>query len=105
MTKPSSEIQNSDSAGNRSSRLEAYSVDGMVPKRLFSPMDLEEASQILALSSREKAAVVPWGNGTKMDWGNIPSRLDWVVSTRGLDRIKDCDHENLLINSFICAII
>ena len=99
MTKPTSEAHISDPTDNRPSQLEAYSVDGMVPKRLFSPMDLEEAGQILTLSSREKAAVVPWGNGTKMDWGNIPSRLDWVVSTGRLDRIRDCDYENLTITT------
>ncbi|HSB03956.1 MAG TPA: FAD-binding oxidoreductase [Thermodesulfobacteriota bacterium] len=97
MAKTLSEIAVPQNTDDTSSQTILYSVDGAVPKLVLFPGTIEEASQLLTLSYQEKESVIPWGNGTKMGWGNPPSQVDWVVCTKRLDRITDCDHENLTV--------
>jgi glycolate oxidase FAD binding subunit len=92
-----SEIVGSQNIDDLSSHTSLCAIDGMIPRVALFPGNMEEVSQILALSSREKESVILRGNGTKMGWGNIPLRVDWVISTNRLNRITDCDYENLTI--------
>ena len=97
MAKTLSEIVGPQNIDDTSSQTILYSVDGAAPKLVLFPGNIEEACEILTLSWQREESVIPWGNGTKMGWGNIPSKVDWVVCTKRLDRITDCDHENLTV--------
>ncbi|OGP90807.1 MAG: hypothetical protein A2157_04980 [Deltaproteobacteria bacterium RBG_16_47_11] len=96
MAQTLSEIVGSQNMEDPSSHpAKLYSIDGMIPKVVLFPGNIEEVSQILTFSSQERESIIPWGNGTKMGWGNIPSKVDRVVNTKRLDRITDCEEENL----------
>ena len=97
MIKTLPEMTGSQRFDDPSSPTTQYAVDGMIPRVALFPENMDEVSQVLTLACQEKRSVIPRGNGTKVGWGNIPSRVDWVVSTNRLDRITDCDHENLTI--------
>jgi len=72
-----------------------YAVDGIVPKAVASPSTLEEASKVLAAANREVLAVSPRGSGTKLHIGSIPSKLDLVLLTIRLDRVKEYEPDDL----------
>ncbi|MCX8118768.1 MAG: FAD-binding oxidoreductase [Desulfobacterota bacterium] len=80
-------------------RLQTYGVDGKRPKAVALPGSQEEVSKLLALANDHGLAVIPMGSGTKREIGALPKRLDLVVSTLRLNRITDCDCDNLTLSA------
>jgi glycolate oxidase FAD binding subunit len=85
-------IQNRD-------RIEAYALDGKRPKVIVSPRTMDEVSKVIAYANEQRLAVIPMGNGTKIGTGGIPKRMDIVLLTRRLNRITDCDIDNLTFSA------
>jgi glycolate oxidase FAD binding subunit len=80
-------------------QLKAYVLDGKRPKSVVTPGTMDEVSKVVAYASQEHLAIVPRGNGTKMEMGGIPKKMDIVLSTRRLNRITDRDCENLTLSA------
>lgn len=83
---------------HNSDKLKDYEFDGKVPKANVSPRTIDEASEIVAYANQQRLAIIPRGNGTKMGIGGIPREADLVLSTGRLNRITDCDCENLTLS-------
>jgi glycolate oxidase FAD binding subunit len=56
-----------------------YAVDGLVPSAVVRPADENEVAAIIRIANENRLAVIPWGGGTSMQTGNIPSRYDVAV--------------------------
>ncbi|HSC34051.1 MAG TPA: FAD-binding oxidoreductase [Thermodesulfobacteriota bacterium] len=67
--------------------LESSAVDGVIPKIVLFPENIEQISGIMKTASRAGASVAPTGSGTKRGIGNKPIGADIVLSTRKLDRV------------------
>jgi len=80
-------------------KLKAYVIDGKKPKAVVTPGTIDEVSKVVAYASQEHLAIVPKGNGTKMNMGGIPKKMDIVLSTSRLNRITDRDCENLTLSA------
>ena len=80
-------------------KLEAYALDGKRPKVIVSPRSMDEVSKIIAYANQQHLAVIPMGNGTKIGMGGIPKKMDIVLLTRRLNRITDCDIDNLTFSA------
>jgi glycolate oxidase FAD binding subunit len=65
----------------------ADSVCGVTPQFVVEPASEQEISKILAFANEPGVAVIPRGAGTKLQWGNSPSRADLVLSTARLNRV------------------
>ena len=78
--------------------LGAEAVDGKVPKVIASPATIDQVSEIVAYAREQGLAIIPKGNGTKMGMGTIPKKADLVLSTGRLNRIIDCDCDNLTLS-------
>jgi len=78
-------------------RLKIYAVDGKAPQVVAAPGNVEELSKVVAYAGREKMTVFPRGNGTKLGMGFVPKKVDLVLLTGRLNRIPDCDCENLTL--------
>jgi glycolate oxidase FAD binding subunit len=78
--------------------LAPYTLEGLVPGALVKPRDKAELAAIMKFAVTEKLMTVPWGGGSKMSAGNVPSRVDLVVHTGGLTKIIDEDLPNLSIS-------
>jgi glycolate oxidase FAD binding subunit len=76
-------------------KLQAYALDGKRPGVVVSPRSMDEVSRIIAYANQQHLAVIPMGNGTKIGMGGIPKKMDIVLLTRRLNRITDCDIDNL----------
>lgn len=81
------------------SELMGYSVDGIAPKAVLFPEGEEEISEIMKLASRESVSVMPVGSGTKRGLGNIPSKLDVLLSTQNLNRVLEHGAGDLVATS------
>jgi glycolate oxidase FAD binding subunit len=57
--------------------------------RVAEPESEGEVSEALRCADREGVAVIPRGGGTKLDWGNPPTRADLILSTARLNRIVE----------------
>ncbi len=64
-------------------------VAGVPPKLVLIPSSESELAEALRLVSEDGLAVVPRGGGTKICWGNPPSRADVVISTARLNEITE----------------
>jgi glycolate oxidase FAD binding subunit len=80
-------------------RLKAYAIDGKKPKVVVTPGTIDEVSKVVAHANQQHLAIIPKGNGTKMEMGGIPKKMDIVLSTSRLNRITDRDCENLTLSA------
>ena len=65
----------------------ADAVSGVRPKLVVDPGTEKELAEVLRLSNEAGLAVIPHGGGTKLGWGNPPSRADLILSTARLGEI------------------
>ena len=68
---------------------EADSVAGVRPGFVATPASTQEAGALLTAAAELGLAVVPRGTGTRLDWGDPPSRCDLVVDTQRLDAVLE----------------
>ncbi len=75
--------------------LRACTVDGITPHVRVAPADAEQIAAALRLCAEHAAAVVPWGGGTAMHWGNVPRRAEVALSLERLTGLVEHDDANL----------
>jgi glycolate oxidase FAD binding subunit len=62
-------------------------VAGVQPKLVIEPGTETEFAEILHLANEAGLAVIPRGGGTKLGWGNPPTRAELILSTARLTEI------------------
>jgi glycolate oxidase FAD binding subunit len=62
-------------------------VDGVAARAVAAPGDADQVAALLKAADEAGAAVAPWGGGTHQGLGNVPERIDLVLSTGRLDRV------------------
>jgi len=67
----------------------ADAVAGVLPRMVAEPADEQQLAATLRWANDAGLAVAPRGGGSKMGWGNPPSRLDLVLSTTRMDQIVE----------------
>lgn len=75
-----------------------FAVDGVSPRYVVFPASVDEVSRCLAATTARGLAVAPTGRGTRLGWGNVPRRLDVVLSLRRLDRILEYEPADLTVS-------
>src|SRR5689334_55620 len=71
------------------SATEADAVAGMQARLVLEPKDQQQLAAVLRLANEANLTVVPRGGGTKLSWGNPPSRADIILSTARLDKVVE----------------
>jgi len=74
-------------------------IDGLTPSLILEPSSVAAAGRALAFCQQERLAVVPLGAGTRLHLGNLPSRLDVYLSTRGLAGVFDYEPGDLTVSA------
>lgn len=64
-------------------------IDGVLPRSVVEPGNSDEVAAVLRAANDAGLRVAPRGGGTKMGWGNAPSSLDLVLSTRRLNAVLE----------------
>jgi glycolate oxidase FAD binding subunit len=73
----------------------AFAVDGLTPHAAVSPSTYEQVAEVMRYAHAEGLAVIPWGGGTLMHIGNVPSRYDIALSLARLDRVVEHEPADL----------
>jgi glycolate oxidase FAD binding subunit len=67
----------------------ADAICGVQPQLLLEPSTEQQLATALRLADKSELAVIPRGGGSKLGWGNPPSRADLLLSTARLCRILE----------------
>src|SRR3712207_4467081 len=70
-------------------------IDGCMPALVVAPGTPEEAAAVLRAANDADVAVIPRGGGTKLEWGNVPRRVDIILSTHRLNRLTEHAHGDM----------
>ena len=84
---------------NDPDQLKTYSLVGKKPKVVIFPGTINEVSKVVAYANEQSLTLLPMGNGTKIGVGGIPRKMDIVLSTLRLNRMTDCDCDNLTLSA------
>ncbi|MCS6818073.1 MAG: FAD-binding oxidoreductase [Blastocatellia bacterium] len=74
---------------------EAYAIDDRRPSFVVLPETSEEVAAVLRLAHAQDLAVVPMGSGRRLSFGNLPERVDILLSTRRMNRILEYEPADL----------
>lgn len=72
-----------------------FAVDGIAPRATVAPASAEEVAAAMRFAHERGLAVIPWGGGTLMGIGNVPSRYDIALSLSRLDRLVEHEPADL----------
>ena len=64
-------------------------ISGVQPQVVLEPATEQQLADTLRLADESKLAVIPRGGGTKLGWGNPPSRANFIFSTARLNKILE----------------
>jgi glycolate oxidase FAD binding subunit len=64
-------------------------VCGVLPQFIAEPENEQQLAAILSAANDAGIAVIPRGSGSKLDWGNPPSRAELILSTARLNQILE----------------
>lgn len=67
----------------------ADSICGVQPRLILEPTGEHQLVAVLRIANEAGLAVIPSGGGTKLGWGNQPSRADVILSTIRLNKILE----------------
>ena len=74
-----------------------YRVDGFMPKAVALPESVEKIQKLLAFATDRGLSVIPAGSGTKLGIGNLPQKVDLVLSTRRLNSMIEYEPADLTV--------
>ena len=67
----------------------ADAVSGVHTQLILEPATEQQLAAALRIANEAGLAVIPRGGGTKLGWGNPPSRADVILSTARLNKILE----------------
>lgn len=67
----------------------ADAVHGVQPQLILEPTTEQQLAAALRLANEAGLAVIPRAAGTKLDWGNSPTRADIILSTARLSKVVE----------------
>jgi glycolate oxidase FAD binding subunit len=76
----------------------ADAVCGVQPRLVLEPGDEQQLAAALRFANDANLAVVPRGGGTKLSWGNPPSRADVILSSARLNKIIEHPWADLTVS-------
>ncbi len=76
---------------------DAYVIDGLKPRMVVFPANVEQLSDVMAACNQAGAVVVPWGGGTRQSAGYLSMAPDVVIVMRRLNSVLKYEPDDLTI--------
>jgi glycolate oxidase FAD binding subunit len=73
-------------------------VCSVQPRLVLEPANEQQLAAVLRLANDASLAIIPRGGGTKLSWGNPPSRAEVILSTARLDKIIEHPWADLTVS-------
>lgn len=74
-----------------------FALNGVKPRTVVAPTNVEGVRTTLLQASREGLAVVPWGGGTRQGLGLPPARYDVALDLSGLNEVVEYEPADLTV--------
>ena len=74
-----------------------FAVDGTSPEAVVEAGSYEDVAAVVRFASDEGLAVIPWGNGGLMQFGNVPGRYDIALSLSRLNAIIEYEPADMTV--------
>jgi glycolate oxidase FAD binding subunit len=75
-----------------------YAVDGLTPKHVVRPASVDELAAVVRGANADGLAIIPWGGGTQMGLGNVPSRYDVGLDLTALNDVLRYDPDDMTMS-------
>jgi glycolate oxidase FAD binding subunit len=75
-----------------------YGVDGLTPRNVVRPASIDELAEVVRGAHDDDLAMIPWGSGTQMGMGNVPSRYDVGLDLTALNEILRYDPDDMTMS-------
>ncbi len=72
-----------------------YRIDGIAPVDVVAPSSEDQLCEIVAAANKDGLGVIPYGGGTRIGLGNLPSRSCLVVDMSNLNRVVSHNYADL----------
>jgi glycolate oxidase FAD binding subunit len=76
----------------------AYTVDEQQPAHVVKPDTPDQLSEILRSAHAGGLTVIPWGGGSQMGVGNVPSTYDVAIDLTSLDEVLRYDPDDMTMS-------
>ena len=76
----------------------SFCVDGRTPRLVVYPPSADQTAEVLRYASRERLAVIPCRNGSKLALGNPPREYDIALSMKEMNRVWHYEPDDLTIS-------
>ena len=76
---------------------QAQRVCRLEPEALLVPHNQAALSKLVREAQSQQKRIIPCGHGTKLAWGGVTKKVDWLVSAQRLNRILDHAVDDLTI--------
>lgn len=77
--------------------LSRFAVDGLTPQAAVAPSTYEQVAEVVRYAHTEGLAVIPWGSGTHVRIGNVPTRYDIGLRLSRLDQVVEHEPADLTV--------
>jgi glycolate oxidase FAD binding subunit len=67
----------------------ADAIDGVAPRYIIEPGNAAEVAQVLRCANDAGLRIAPRGGGSKLGWGAPPHGVDFILSTKRLERVLE----------------
>lgn len=74
-----------------------YSLYNLKPSTVLQANSIEALAEQVRQANNERAAIVPWGSGTRQYIGAAPSRYDIALDLKGMNRIIEHNPADLVV--------
>ena len=74
-----------------------YAIDGCTPKAVVLPASIRDLQEVLQFAAKQDLSVIPAGAGTKLGIGNLPEKVDVVLSTMHLNSVIEYEPADLTV--------
>ena len=78
-------------------QVKSYAFDGCVPKAVVLPGSVQEMQDVLRFAAKQNLSVIPAGAGTKLGIGNLPQKVDIVLTTTRLNSVIEYEPADLTV--------
>lgn len=78
-------------------QIATYTFDDCVPKAVVLPGSVREMQAVLRFAAVQSLSVMPAGAGTKLGIGNLPRKVDLVLSTTRLSSVVEYEPADLTV--------
>jgi FAD/FMN-containing dehydrogenase len=75
-----------------------HEVDGLVPEHAVRPSTVAELQEIVRAARAEGTAIVPWGGGTQMGFGNVPRTYQLAVDLTELSDVLRYEPDDMTMS-------